>query len=388
MIRAALEVFAKEAVDGLRDRRSLVAALLYSFLGPLAVGVALDSLARRETREAPPEIAVSGSERAPSLVRFLESRGAVVIEAPADPSAAVRAGDLDVALVVPEAYPKEFRAGRPAEIRILYDSSRRGAKARLDRTRGLLAEYGAQVRTQRLLARGLSPEAAAPVAAAEQDLASAASRAALALAMLPIFLLVAAFVGGMNVAIDGTAGERERGSLGPLLLCPVPAGSVALGKGLAVTLFGLLGVVMTLMFTLIVLGAAPAAAPGRGGLEPAELPLLLAVLAPLAPLAGSLQMLVATLCRSYKEAQTYLSLLLLAPMVPGFATAFYGIEPAAGWSVVPVLGQQLLLERVLRGEAPGAGLPAAAGLAALGAAALCVRATGRLLGSEHIVFGR
>jgi sodium transport system permease protein len=389
MIQATLTVFVKEIVDALRDRRSLVAALLFSFLGPLAVGGALDAVARRGAESPAPELAVAGAERAPSLVAFLTIRGAVVIPAPADPEAAVRNGRIAVVLSVPEDYARDVRQGRPGKLELLYDSSRDRSRKPVDRARGLIAEYGAQVRTLRLLARGISPDVATPVSAEERDFATPRSRAALALAMLPIFLLAAAFVGGMNVAIDTTAGERERGSLGPLLLCPVSTQAMALGKGLAAAVFGLLAIALTLGVALAVLGAWPAAGIGRSPvLAPAQVPLLLAVLAPLAPLAGALQMLVATACRSFKEAQTYLSLLLLAPMLPGFVLAFYALEPPPALAAVPVLGQQVLLDLAMRGRPVAATLLEAAAVTAILAAGACVYATGRLLRSERIVLGR
>ena len=163
--------------------------------------------------------------------------------------------------------------------------------------------------------------------------------------------MVAAFVAGMNLAIDATAGERERASLRPLLLCPVPTRALALGKGLAAATFSGLGVLLTLAVTVVVLGAAPGAG-ARLSVGLRDLPILLAILLPVAPLAGALQMLVATFCRSYKEAQTYLSLLLLLPMVPGFAVALYGVELTARASLVPILGQQMLLEAALEKLSP------------------------------------
>ena len=387
MIRSAFDIFSKEVLDGLRDRRSLAAALLYSFLGPIAVGAALDALARRDAQELTLQVAIAGIDRAPAFRRFLENRAVVIVEATEDAVTAVRQGDLDAALVIPDAYPKDLRQGRPARIQLVYDSSRTKVRKQVDRIRGLLGQYGAELRTQRLTARGLSPDLATPVLAADVDLATPASRAAMAAAMLPIFLLVAAFVAGMNLAIDTTAGERERGSLRPLLLCPVPTRAVAIGKGLAAAAFGGLGVVLALTVTVVVLGAAPGAG-ARLAVGVRDLPVLLAILVPVAPFAGALQMLVAILCRSYKEAQTYLSLLLLLPMVPGFAVALYGVELSARTSLVPILGQQMLLERAIRGDTVESWAIAAAGVIAVGASVLCLQLCGRLLQTERIVCGR
>ena len=184
MMHTVFDIFAKELLDGLRDRRSLAAALLYSFLGPIAVGAALDAVARRDARDSTLQVAIAGAERAPAFQRFLENRAVTVVEAPKDPDAAVRRGVLDAALVIPSDYAKDLRQGRPARIHLIYDSSRTKARKQVDRIRVLVGQYAADLRAQRLTARGLTPDLATPVVAADVDLATPASRAAMAAAML------------------------------------------------------------------------------------------------------------------------------------------------------------------------------------------------------------
>jgi sodium transport system permease protein len=149
-------------------------------------------------------------------------------------------------------------------------------------------------------------------------------------AMASIFVMVSAFSGGMNVAMDTVAGERERRSLLPLLLNPVVRTDVVIGKWLAVAAFSCAGLIINLTAFSIVLSA------------PAML-LRLPMLLPLALLAAALEILISTWCRSIKEAHTYLSFLIFLPMVAGIFAVFVPRAFAHwGW-LVPILGQQMVL---------------------------------------------
>jgi sodium transport system permease protein len=389
MTAKALAVFSKETLDAARDRRSLTSALTYSLFGPLVLGLALGTLARMNADDQPLRLAVAGAGNAPSLVRSLEANGVEVVPAPADVRAAVRAGDLDLALVIPEGYGKDFRASRPAQVELVHDASRSESRGPVRRVQSIVERYGAQVAGLRLSARGVSPQVAQPVRLAEIDLSTAASRAALALGTFPVFLLMAVFISGMNVAIDTTAGERERGSLEPLLVHAVSRADLVLGKWMASSAFNLLGVGMTLLVSYLVLGAdrfegldVPVALSAGDALR------MLALLFPLVLFAPALQMLISLFARSFKEAQTYLSLLLFVPVLPGFLLALQRVDAEPWMRSVPILAQQVLLGDLLRGEAIA---PAAQMLAAgttLAATALCIAVTARMLRHERIVLGR
>ena len=163
---------------------------------------------------------------------------------------------------------------------------------------------------------------------------------AVLIGMMSVFTLVSAFVGGMNVAMDTVAGERERRSLLPLLLNPVPRRDILMGKWLAISAFSITGVGINLLGFGVVLRTA------------AVWPRLLwacAGLIPLALLAAALQLLVSTVCRGVKEAQTYLSMLVFLPMGLGMFLVFFP-QAAHGWGVfLPVAGQHLQLEALVRG---------------------------------------
>jgi sodium transport system permease protein len=382
-------IFRKELKDHLRDRRSLLSALAGALMGPLVFGIMFTVMASWYRQDKALELPVVGRANAPDLVAFLERNGATLTEPPADYEARVKAGKLDAVLLIPEDYGKDFASGRTAVIQLVVDNSRNNARIGVRRVESLLRGYSALLGAQRLLARGITPELAAPVRVDELDLATPERLAASLLSMIPLFLAIAAFVGGMNVAIDATAGERERGSLEPLLLNPVHRGALVTGKWLTTTVFASVVAFLCLMAFLLVVKRVPLQDMGiKVRMDtPVVLGMLVAVL-PLALMGPAVQMLVATFARSFKEAQTYVQLLLFLPMVPGMMLTLSPVQSQTWMYAVPMLGQQMLMGELMRGEPMGV-LPyllGTAGCVALAVVALA--ATSRLLGDERSVFGR
>lgn len=389
MSRETWIVWKTEAKDTLRDRRALAAALLYALFGPLAMGLALAAMARTAPPEGPSELVVAGAERAPDLAAFLareQVRAVAATVAPADARAQVREGKLDVMVAIDPAYAEDLRRFRPAKIELIWNDSRGKSRRAAERAHSLLDRYARTERDRRLLARGVAPSSVAPVAILERDFATPEARAGGVLAMLPIFLLLAPFVGATSAAIDATAGERERGSLEALLLLPVRRGALAAGKLLAAALPALAALALTLAGARLVLGSDIVQALDlRTGLDGRRLATLLLILLPLALLAPAAQMLAALFARSFKEAQGYLSQLLLVPMVPGFLLAFGSVEARPWMRATPLVGHQILAGEILSGTPPGLGESAALALATIGVAALCLLATARAFDRERLL---
>ena len=382
-------VFRKEMRDALRDRRSLLSALLYPLLGPMMIFLMFSYIADTHTQERPLKLAVIGQENAPTLIRYLESMGAVIEDPPADPMAAVRDGELDVVLEVPAGFGEQFREARPAKVRLILDDSSAASQTSIKRTERLLHGYSEQVGALRLLARGVDPSMANAIAVETIDLATPQKEAATLLGMLPMFVLLAGFIGGMYVATDATAGERERGSLEPLLCNPVSRRTLVVGKWLAATAFAGVSIVLTLVLTLVAMKFVPLHELGVVlDLGPAEIAGVLAATVPIALFATAAQLLLATFARTFKEAQTYLSLMMLVPMIPGMVMSMKPIHSALWMMPVPLFGQQVLLMDVLRGEPTGALEFALAGLSAAVLAVVCLLINARLFEREKIIFGR
>jgi sodium transport system permease protein len=253
----------------------------------------------------------------------------------------------------------------------------------------LLERYNGESGTMRLVGRGVSPAIASPLHLEELEVSSAQQRAATILNFIPLFIVLAAFTAGMQIATDSTAGERERGSLEPLLVNPAPRGAIAAGKWLAATLASMLGVLLTTALVIGMLRFIPMHEFGvrfRLGL-PQVLALLGAVL-PMCLLSTGVQTYLATFARSFKESQTYMGILILFPMLPGILSSVYPLDTKGWMYVVPILGQHVLAADALGAkDTPLWGFLAAA-MGALVVSLLLLRLTTGLLKREQIIFGR
>jgi sodium transport system permease protein len=386
MLRSMLVVARKELRDVVRDRRSLFSGLLYGLWGPLVMTLALTALARQGDTERLPTLVVHGASLAPSLVAFLTDHRVAVHEADGELRDRIRDRELTVALVVSEDYPQRIEAARPARVTLLFDGSWSSSRQHADRARAILAEYAKGIADTRLILRGVGPSAVLPLEVAENDLSTPSSRAATALATLPLFVLLAAFVGGMGIAADLTAGERERGTLEFLLTLPSPRGALIAGKWLVAALASVATVTLTLIVTRAVLQLPRIQSIDVPvGLSAGEALLIWLVLAPLALMVAALQVLIALFARSYKEAHTQLSLLMFVPMIPGFLFAFGSIRPQDWMSWVPMIGQHVLLTTLVEGRRWDSGDVAAVTAVTVVAMALALGAASRLLEQEWIV---
>jgi sodium transport system permease protein len=381
-----LSVVRKELREIIRDRRSLGSGLFYGVWGPLVMALALTALARERSDDAPLTLPAVGAENAPSLASFLAERGVTVVTAPDSVAEHIRERQEHVALIVSRQFGEDFNAFRPALVTLLYESSWSSSRSKADRVRALLGEYARRVNDTRLILRGVSPAAVSAIRVDDHDLATAASRAATVLALLPMFVLLASFIGGMSVAADLTAGERERGSLESLLLNPVSRLSIVLGKWVATSLVGLATVLLTLAVSRYLLGLPRIQAIDLPvGLSVQDALQMIFVLFPLTLFASAAQLLIALFAKTYKEAQTQLSLLMFAPMLPGFLFAFGSLQPQAWMMWVPMLGQHVAMSDIVRGQVLSQGVIGAMTFSTLLGAVFAIALTTRLLSRESIV---
>ena len=382
-------VLRKELRDHGRDRRSLMSSLVTPLLWPLLFGVLFTMMASWANSDKPVKVLVQGMENAPGLMKFLTRAGAEIVPAPADFEARIRDGDEDVALVIGHDYASQFSAGKPTVIELVCDLSRNKAQMNIERTRHWLQAYSGEIGALRLFARGVNPALVQTLQIEEHSLATKQQQAANFLNIIPLFLLMCCFIGGMNIAIDTTAGERERGSLESLLLNPISRSSLILGKWLSVVAAAATGVLVTLVGFALVIRRVPLADLNiKASLGTHEIVGLLLALIPLFLFSSAIQMLVSTYARSFKEAQTYLGMLTLLPSVPGMLMTFSPFKPQPWMYGVPALGQQLLMGDVMRGDWSHPLHFAIAAVGTLFAAAVCLVAMVRLFGNERVVFGR
>ena len=353
-MRKYLAVFYKEAVDNLRDRRTLLTVLVFGPLfGPLFYTVMMSTVINRQVADLDQRysVAVQGADNAPGLMNYLRQNNLSIEKAPADPREAVKTGKLDVVLVVPDSYAAAFAAGRPADVRLIMDKSRESSGKNIERVRNAVENYARSVGTLRLIARGVDPRALVPVVVEDADVSTPQSRAVLLLGMMPYFLLFAAILGAFYLAIDSTAGERERGSLEPLLTTAVSRATLVLGKLSAVTLFSAVSLGIDIVALLYCQHLIPAAKVGISvNITPATSLTTFLVCLPFSLCIAGLLSVVASFTKSYKEAQTWLSFIMLVPLIPVLGLVMFPAEPAWWMMLLPSMSQDVLITELIKGE--------------------------------------
>jgi sodium transport system permease protein len=391
-MRTTLIVFVKEFLENLRDRRTVLTALLFGPLfGPILFGVLLQfSIERgRGTLDEPIDLRVMNGSAAPNLLAFLASRGVTLIELTGDEKVAkaqIASRTARVILQIPAEYAARLSLGSPAPINLYADSSRSADQRYVARVRGLINEYGQRIASQRLTLRGIDPRLLAPIAIRDVDVSTPAGRALLLLGMLSFFLILSLLTGGMYLAIDTTVGERERGTLEPLLATPVARESLLYGKLLATCAYMFLSLVITTAALFVVLGRIDLEQFGMSANLGATTALaVIGVTAPLIPLLAALMTLVAAFTKSAREAQAWLGVLQLVPTLPLVFASLLNLAPSFSLMTVPSLSQHLLITQLLRADviAPSA-LLASIGVT-LGLGAMVVAMVARLYRREALL---
>jgi len=353
-LRIAWTVYCKELVDALRDRRTLLTVLISSVLMGPAVLVAISTLvASLESGAERREVYVAGIEAAPTLRNYIERQTYTVREAPRDYEARLRKAELaEPVVVVPADFEAALRRGDAPVVEIVMDSANQRSQAGAGRVERLLGGFNRERTAQMLALRAVSLDTLEPVQVEERDLASVQTRATQITGMLPYFVMMAVLYGALNAALDTTAGERERGSLEPLLMNPLARWVLVLGKWAAVASVAMLIAVLSSLSFLpgqwALRSDTLAAMFQYGGREAG---LFLVVLLPFAAAVSALLMAVAIRCRSFKEAQASATVVMLAasllPLINVFSLG--SEEPWYLW--VPALAQNVLMTHVLKGEA-------------------------------------
>jgi len=349
--RAMGTVFVKELKDALRDRRTLVVVFITSVaMGPLVLVLLSTLVGKFEKRAEAREIVTVGLDNAPTLRNYLERQTYVIKSAPADWEARLKDSKLgDPVVVIPGNFEDALAHGEPPRIGLVYSSANQRAQSGVGTIVQLLQGFDQEQGALRLIARGVSPSVMSVSRIDEHDIADNASRAAQLTGMLPYFVMMAVVYGALNAALDTTAGERERGSLEPLLATPAARGALVIGKWGAVFSLGLLIAVLSCLSFIpaqSLLRSESLAALFRFGWV--EAAWFIGLLAPLAAALSALMMAIAIRCKTAKEAQANNVVLTLAISTMPLVSLF-NQEGETAWNLwVPALAQTTLMNRVLK----------------------------------------
>ncbi len=381
-------IFRKEFKDSLRDRRALLTALLPALLAPLLMITLFSTMAATRDTSDELDIQVIGQENAPDLIQYLSTQDINFVDYDGNAKQDIQTRDVDLVLEIPNDFEEKFTSAEPADIYLHSDTSIEKSDAAADRLDNLIQNYSSSIGSMRLLVRGINPAIASAVVVRDRDYSTDASRAGQILSVMQMFILMAAFFGSAPSAIDTTAGERERNSLEPLLVHPLSSLQIMLGKYLSVASFGFLASLVTVLVTAAAFHSVSLSSLGVDPKLSLSMQLnAILILSSIVLLAAALQMLMSLFSKTFKEAQSYIGLTALLPMLVVLPSLLGTFEDADWMLTVPLLGQRLLLDQVLRGDGLNvAGLLLNAGTTLLLTAALFTVLV-RILRSERVVYG-
>ncbi len=353
-------VFLKEFRETSRDRRSLGLLVLFTLMYPVMLGIILNQQIKRATRPEREgmELAVINSVQAPNLMAQLKQKNITVQPmGPMDDEAItelLRSRKVVALLRITDKYAENYQAMRPARVELWFDSASENGPRQRD-VEEVLHAYSTSVASARLLAHGVSPATVAPVQLQRYDTGTNAARSAGLIGTILGFLFFPAFICGLSAAVDSTAGERERRSLEVLMSQPARAWELVAGKWLAAASLAVIGITLELFLAHAILSWLPLEEIGMSWrVTTADLLLVCLASVPLSLLAAALQIAVAMNAKSFKEAQSVLSFVLLVPMVPGIAVSMLELKTSLWMYLVPMLSNQTLLREIAKGEDIGA----------------------------------
>lgn len=372
----------KELIDAARDKRSVMAGLYYAIGTPLIMCGLFMVLIGQLTSPDDLKITIKNPDKAPDLVRFLSNKG--ITQGAADGS---DAKDLKaIELIISTDYAAQMNQGKSAEITIVADNSEEKLQNSIRRLEKQLQAYSAEMGSLRLIARGIDPRVVQPLKVNMQDKATTDSKGGMILGIAIFTMIYSVFISGMNLAIDTSAGERERNSLALLLSHPLTTRQLVLSKIIAVSLFALLGLVLILLVSKIAYAFVPWQELGFSvNITTEFMALMLVVGIPVALMAACLQLFVSFMAKTFKEAQSYLTMVLFVPLALSMA-ASYNIAPdMLQW--LPVSGQQQALMDFIKGKDLPMLQLLVSTLGTLAIAVLLAFGMERSLKSEKVIFG-
>ncbi|MCL1098952.1 ABC transporter permease [Shewanella gelidii] len=377
-----LTMVRKELIDAARDKRSVMAGLYYAIGTPLMMCGMFMMLISQLTSPDDLNIHIQNPDKAPDLVKFLASSGINNGASSETPGLKVK----EIYLTIADDYPEQMAKGLRAEVTLVADNSNEKLQKSISRLKKQLQAYASEMGSLRLIARGIDPRVVQPLKVVVEDQATADSKGGIILGFAIFTMIYAVFISGMNLAIDTSAGERERNSLALLLSHPISTWQLVMSKIISVTIFAMLGLALILIVSKIAYAFVPWQELGFAvNINPSFMLVMLAVGFPVAIMAAATQLFVSFMAKSFKEAQSYLTIVLLLPAALALA-ASYDIAPdTLQW--LPVSGQQQALMAYVKGrEIPLVQL-AVSSLATLGIALALTFGLERSLKSEKIVFG-
>ncbi len=348
--RSITIVVKKELIDHFRDRRSLVMSLLYPLLGPVLLAASLYFAGNitNGARDAQViDIPTVGVAYAPEFAAFMAKYGVNLVAVDGDLARHVKTAKAPLGFEI----PPEAGGGERFRLRIYADFSKIENLRISSHVSKVIAKYNRDQAASLASQAGIREDFMITVDIDQVNLSRPADMAVFLYNLMPPLIMFMIFLAGVHISVDMTAGERERGSLEPLLITPIERSGLLLGKATVGLLMTMLTMVMNLVGFCLLLGLAVGL---QGDMTPpptiARFAMIFVVAMPLMLVAVSTQVAIALISRSMKEAQIYLGLLPLIPALPGMVLVFSPLQPTDAVAAVPLLGQLTLFNQLVAGE--------------------------------------
>lgn len=376
----------KEFREAFRDKRAIMAALFAIVTGPIIMAAVLMFQLDEQLSVKDSYVEFVGEENAPELINYLKAQQFKPISEVPE-SEAAKWKEREIVLTISDDFAERLNAGKPAKITIKADYSDKNLRTTLERIETIINAYSSQIGTTRLLMRGIDPRITQPITIDVQSTATPESTSGLLMGLVGMFIMMALFTASMTASIDTSAGERERHSLELILCQPVSTVKVVLSKVVCVSVYGGIASILTMFTMSFTMSMLPMEKLGISIIiDPVTMIYITLMIIPLAYLAGIAQLFFAYQAKSFKEAQSYLSMILLLPMLVPMAVTIMPHKPA--WlDYVPLAGQNIIMGDLYKGESLDIAAFAFTNVSTLAVAVAMTLLLARSLRSEKVVLG-
>ncbi|WP_405631129.1 ABC transporter permease [Pseudoalteromonas sp. Ld20] len=343
MINLLKVLYKKEVMDASRDKRSVMAGLYYAIGAPLGICILFTLLLQQLSSPDALKITIENSLSAPNLVAHLKNNDIAMGTDNTDSKL------KPIILQISDDYQKNMREGRPATVTLIADKSDDKLRKHIQRVEKTLALYNSEVASLRLITRGVDPQLMRVLAVEVNDQATPDSKGGMFLGIATLSMILTVFYAAMNLAIDTSAGERERNSLSLLLSHPLSSLHIVLAKSAAIATFSMLGLAIILVVSKFSYGMVPWQQLGFSvTITPSFMLFCAVVCLPIAFMSASLQVFVSFTAKSFKEAQSYVTMVLFIPMALSMVTTYGIATDIVQW--LPIAAQQFALMEFIKGN--------------------------------------
>ena len=377
-------LFIKEMKEALRDKRAMMVAMMMALMAPVMIFAMSKFMISKATEKPVVYVKIMGGEYAPKLIKHFKEANLVSFDSVPEDKKDMW-DERNITLTIPDTFAKDLSEGNVIDVIFSADHSDKAMLLPIRRIEKAVRAFSLSIGYKRLMVRGIDVKLLRPLNLIEQDTAQPNSSPLMITMMLGMYLLMTAFMSGLPLAIDSSAGERERNVLEMLLCQPVDTLKIVLAKLSSASSIAVLGVVLTLTLTTVAVGFVDLAKIGATfSLDAYTITALLILLVPICVLASAMQLFFAFQSKSFKEAQSTVTMIIMIPAIMPMALMMMDDRPKwFDWT--PILGQTLIIEDLLKGIPVGWGMIGFTGLVTLMMSGALVVATAKKLKSEKVV---